>query len=229
MGERAQRFVISLGGSLIVPHDIDVSFLERFNETILTLVDQGFSFIVIPGGGSTARRYQSALRSFGVADTTVLDEVGISALTLNARVLKALFGEHSPGEIIFDGAKIPEAPVVIAAHARPGRSSDAGAVELAQQTGLLCVVNLSNIAYVYREDPRENPNAEQVKDITWSHYQSLIPSQWSSGMSAPFDPVASKMAQEAHLTVAIIEGHDTETFTEFVRHGVLPRGTLIHP
>jgi uridylate kinase len=228
MSDHVKRFVVSLGGSLIVPDEIDTSFLKKFKESILKLVEEGYSFIIIPGGGATARRYQVALKTFGVTDRNFLDEVGISTVRPNAYFLKVLFKDKAYSEVVLDENNLPESPIVIAANGKLGRSSDAGAVELAVSTGLIHVINLSNIARVYSEDPKLNPEAKAFNDLTWKDYRAMIPSEWDPGMSTPFDPVASKMAEEADLTVAIMDGHDTEAFEEFVRAGQL-KGTLIHP
>lgn len=226
MENPGKRFVVSLGGSIIAPDAIDTAFLESFKRVIEALVSEGYSFVIIPGGGATSRRYQAALRTLGVQEGRYLDSVGVSGVAANARLLQALFGL---AQVVWDnGATLGEDSIVIAAGTKPGRSSDAGAVELAGAVGASCVINLSNIAYVYDADPRGNPQARPIADLTWERYRALIPREWDPGMSTPFDPIASAMATEAHLTVAILGGHDTDAFEHFVRTGVL-KGTLIHP
>ena len=55
-------WVISLGGSLIVPDQIDVQFLKGFRNLILSQVKKGNRFIIICGGGRIARNYFTALQ-----------------------------------------------------------------------------------------------------------------------------------------------------------------------
>ena len=55
-----KTFVISLGGSLIVPDKIDVNFLKRFRDVIGKYAKKGFRFAIICGGGKTAREMQHA-------------------------------------------------------------------------------------------------------------------------------------------------------------------------
>ena len=58
--------IISLGGSLIVPKTgIDAAFLKRFRSFIAKRVAKGERFVLICGGGSTARAYQKAARAVG--------------------------------------------------------------------------------------------------------------------------------------------------------------------
>lgn len=230
MGNGQRLFVLSLGGSLITPDAVDVSFLLRFKQTLLSLMDEGFRFIVIPGGGATARAYQRALGDMGISDAVEQDRIGISALKLNAQLLRALFADYAYPHVITNNAQLPEEPfaLLIAAGSEPGRSSDAGAVELAQAAGASTVINLSNIAHVYARDPRENPEAESYVLISWEEYRALIPPQWDPGLSTPFDPVASEMAQRAGLAVAILDGSSDTALTRFIREGIC-EGTLIGP
>ena len=48
--------VISLGGSLIVPEEIDWKFVKEFKKVIEKGIASGYRFIIITGGGKTARR-----------------------------------------------------------------------------------------------------------------------------------------------------------------------------
>ncbi len=53
------KIIISLGGSLIVPDNIDTKFLKEFKELILEHVKKGKKFFIICGGGRICRKYFS--------------------------------------------------------------------------------------------------------------------------------------------------------------------------
>ena len=57
MPTKKESIVISLGGSLLVPDGLDVEFIKNFKQFILTHIEQGYRFILVTGGGKTARRY----------------------------------------------------------------------------------------------------------------------------------------------------------------------------
>ena len=57
--------------------------------------------------------------------------------------------------------------VLVAAGWKPGFSTDNDAVVLAQRFSAQTVVNLSNIAKVYSEDPKKNPAARPVDRLSW--------------------------------------------------------------
>ena len=63
--------VISLGGSLIVPDDIDHAFLKSFRDTIDSCDD--YRFFIVCGGGAVAREYQSAAKDAGIVGHDALD------------------------------------------------------------------------------------------------------------------------------------------------------------
>ncbi len=73
---KLRKIVISLGGSLIVPDEIDSAFLKKFKEIIL---EHDEKFVIICGGGSIARKYQKALTEINGDNQEAQDWIGISA------------------------------------------------------------------------------------------------------------------------------------------------------
>ncbi|MCF0262712.1 MAG: UMP kinase, partial [Sphaerochaetaceae bacterium] len=69
---------------------------------------------------------------------------------------------------------------------------------------------LSNIAKVYTDDPRKNPEAKPIDTISWEDFRKMVGDEWVPGKNAPFDPIASRLAQEAKLTVICADGRDTD-------------------
>jgi len=59
-----KTIILSLGGSLIVPDQVDVNFLKNFKKLVEKYVKRNFRFVIICGGGSIARKYQQAFNSF---------------------------------------------------------------------------------------------------------------------------------------------------------------------
>lgn len=227
-----ETVVISVGGSLIVPNEIDTNFLTNLKELITKEAANGRHFILIAGGGRTARNYQEAARAVDMLDRNDLDWLGIHSTQLNGHLLRTIFRDIAHPVMITnpdDILDIPNhPPIVIAAGYRPGASTDLRAVQIAERVNATKVVNLSNIDYAYTADPREDENAEQIEDITWSEFRKLIPEEWDPGLSAPFDPIAAKHADRGNIEVAIING---EKLTELQNYltGKPFTGTRIHP
>ena len=83
---------MSVGGSLIVPDDIDTDFLTQFKNLIHTqaAIYSGRRFIIIAGGGRTARRYQDAASAVTALTPDDLDWMGIHATRLNGHLLRTI-------------------------------------------------------------------------------------------------------------------------------------------
>ena len=56
----SKTIVIALGGSIMYPEEIDISFLKKFKKFILNRLRDGSRFIIVVGGGRIARIYQDA-------------------------------------------------------------------------------------------------------------------------------------------------------------------------
>ena len=92
--------IISVGGSLIVPKEIDLDFLNSLKKVVLDYLAKGKKFVIICGGGQTARVYQKAARSLSELNSKNLDWLGIEATRINAHLLRAIFYEWAHPDII---------------------------------------------------------------------------------------------------------------------------------
>lgn len=213
-----ERVVVSVGGSCIVPDQIDTGFLKRFRALILEKVQRGFTFTIIAGGGKTARRYQSAANLVTPLTRQDLDWIGIHATRLNGQLLRNIFVGYAHPQIITNPTIDIESdePVIIAAGWQPGCSTDYDAVLMAKNLGATRLVNLSNIDYVYDSDPQKDTDAKKIEKISWAGFRKLIPEEWDPGLSSPFDPIAAKEAEAIGLEVAIVNGAKLEEFSHYL-------------
>jgi uridylate kinase len=227
-----ETVVMSVGGSLIVPDQIDTSFLSNLKKLIEhQIATYGRRFIIIAGGGKTARRYQDAANGVTNLDPEDLDWMGIHATRLNGHLLRTIFRDTAHPVMITnpdDIIDVPKhTPLVIAAGYRPGASTDLRAVQIASHCKATKLINLSNIDYVYTDDPRTNPDATQIPDTTWVEFRKIIPETWSPGLSSPFDPIAAREAERLNIEVAIINGEKPSEIEKYLE-GQEFVGTKIH-
>jgi len=223
-----ERYIISLGGSLIVPDEIDVKFLREFRAIITREVARGKKFLLITGGGKTSRRYSDAAQALGQLNSHDLDWLGIHSTRLNGHLMRTIFRSLAHGRVVDDPARRVSAkePVIIAAGYRPGWSTDYVAVLLAQKYQGQAVVNLSNIDYVYDRDPRKFKDATPIKNISWADFRKIVGNKWNPGLHLPFDPVASKLAQKMKLKVVVMNGKNLPNLKNFLA-GKKFEGTVI--
>lgn len=207
-----ETIVISVGGSLIVPNQIDTSFLSALKALVMKETDppNGRRFIVICGGGKTARRYQDAAGTVSQLSPDDIDWIGIHSTRLNGHLVRTIFREIAHPVMVTNPDEVLDIPrdskLIVAAGYRPGASTDLRAIQIADRVRAKKVVNLSNIDYVYTDDPNKNPGAEKIEEISWSDFRKLIPAEWDPGLSSPFDPVAAREAERLGIEVAIING-----------------------
>ncbi len=227
--EVSKPIVISVGGSLIVPEKIDVGFLQNFKKLINAEIKKGKRFIIICGGGRTARHYQQAGGAVTKLRKDEVDWLGIHSTRLNAQLLKTVLLPHTEEFIVnhpIDDKIIFNKPILVAAGWKPGRSTDYIAVLLAKRFKAEKLLNLSNIDYVYNKDPRKYPDARQVEKISWKEFRKIIPKKWDPGLSSPFDPIASKEAQSLGIDVAVVNGSNITAIRDAINNNEF-KGTLI--
>ena len=227
-----ETIVMSVGGSLIVPDEIDTSFLSSLKKLIETETANGRRFILIAGGGKTARKYQDAAREVGMLDRDDLDWLGLHSTHLNGHLLRTIFRDIAYRVMIKNPDDILDVPeseqLIIAGGYRPGSSTDLRAVQIAERVNAKKVINLSNTDYIYTDNPHDNPDAKKIEDTTWAEIRKILPDDWDPGMSAPFDPVAAKEAEVLGMEVAQINGEKLDELKNYLNDKDFI-GTLIHP
>ena len=165
-------FVLSLGGSLVVPNGgIDTKFLINFNAFIRDQISsKKRRFFITVGGGSEARHYINAAIDIRGHQLTTNDNdwLGIHATRLNAQLIRTIFQDIADTRVIkhYEVILKIDKPLAIAAGWKPGWSTDYCAITLCQDYNISQVINLTNIDHVYSQDPRTNPDATPLSDIT---------------------------------------------------------------
>jgi uridylate kinase len=198
--------VLSLGGSLIVPEEVDVKFLRQFKKTILKNTNK-YKFVIVCGGGSTARKYISALREVGINEK-LQSLSGISATRMNARFMNYFFNIN-PEEGIPHTTKllrkyIKKDNLVFcgALEYKPDQTSDSTAAGIARKFNAI-FINLSNVAGLYDKNPAEYKNARFIPKISWADFYKMAHKQkFKPGQHFILDQTAS----------AIIKRHRIKTY-----------------
>jgi uridylate kinase len=222
-------YVISLGGSLVVPNEINIKFLRLFKNIIEKKIKENKKFIIIVGGGKTARNYQNAAKALTKVSNEDLDWLGIHATRINAHLLLTIFRKYAHFRIIKNPKeKINfKEKILIAAGWKPGFSTDYDAVLLAKTYNSDTIINLTNVDYVYDKDPNKFKSAKPFEEISWKDYLKLIEQKWIPGMSAPFDPIASKLAQKFKFKVIILNGRKLKNLENYLANKNF-QGTIIY-
>ena len=213
---------------------IDYKFLKKFRALIVKEIKKGKKFVIVTGGGNTARVYQNAAGKAARLTRDDKDWLGVHATRLNAHLIKTIFRAYAHPRI----NKNPRTKVdlrkhfkkgeglMVAAGWRPGWSTDYVATILAERFKAKTLINLSNIEYVYTSDPKKNKNAKKIKEINWNSFRKIVGSKWDPGLNTPFDPVASSLAETLGLKVIITNGKDTNNLNKILNNKKF-KGTTI--
>ena len=145
--------------------------------------------------------------------------LGIKATHLNGSLVRAIFADYCQNELVTDPTQDIEfkGRILVAAGWKPGFSTDTDAVYLAKKFGGKLIINLSNIAKVYTDDPRKNPNAQPLDNISWPDFITMVGTEWIPGKNTPFDPIASGMAKDAELKVVCADGRNIENTIKILK------------
>jgi uridylate kinase len=231
MKNNNKTVIISLGGSLIVPDEIDWKFVKNFKKLIEKYIRKKYKFIIITGGGKICRKYQDAASKVTKLTDDDRDWLGIHSTRMNGHFIRTVFREYAHPKINtnpnkLQGFKNFKENILVAAGWKPGWSSDYDAVMLAKNMHFKTIVNFSNINYVFDKDPKKYKDAKKIEKISWQDFRKIVGDKWHPGMSAPFDPIASKLAQQSGLEVIIMNGKNLNNLNNYLE-GKKFQGTII--
>lgn len=216
--------VLSVGGSKIVPNEIDLSFLRALR---LFVRSSKHRFIIVCGGGKTCRTYQEAARNF-TSNENALDWIGIRATQVNAELVRGVFGDLAHKVMLIDPTKkvVWKEKVLVAAGWKPGWTTDLDAVLWAVNQKSKTVVNLTNVSHVFTADPTRNPNAKPIMNLSWDELLQIIGKKHKPGMHVPFDPVAAVLAKKKGITCLVI--NSISELKKYLANRSF-EGSVIHP
>ena len=228
LNSMSKTFVIALGGSVIMPGEINTSFIKRFRKLILKQIGAGKRFIIVAGGGKLARNYQAAAAKITPLPHEDMDWLGIHSTRLNAHLLRTVFGKEAEPAVINSEEKPVKSgkSIIIASGWRPGWSTDYVAIRLAKKIGVDSAIMAGKPDYVYDKDYQIYKNAKPIKKIFWKDYQKLIPKRWIPGFSSPVDPIAARFARKWRIKAYIVRGENLKNL-EGLLNGEKFKGTLI--
>lgn len=230
-----KTIIVALGGSIIHPAKIDVSFLKSFRKFVLRWAGRGKKFVIVAGGGSVARDYQKAADAVVKLSNDDKDWIGIHATRLNAHLLRTIFRKEAYPAVIDSRSKVKilcsmfhvsRFKIFIASGWRPGWSTDYIALRLAADLKIKEVIIAGRPDFVYTKDPEKYKNAKPIKKLSWAEYRKSIPSKWIPGSHSPVDPIGSHLASSRRLVAIIIKGTDLKNFDNLLA-GKKFRGTII--
>lgn len=201
-----ETIVISIGGSVILSEDADVSFFNKL-KTLLEKLTKNYKIYLVVGGGKTARTYIKLGRKLNFEEE-FLDEMGIDLTRANAKLLTNIFGtsnEEIPATT--DKAKDMVEPIVVMGGTTPGHSTDMVGAELAEKTNASKFVIATNVDGVYDKDPNKFSDAKQIPEISIGELIKEHGTEWgTAGKNVVIDGPALEIIKRAKIATFVLNG-----------------------
>jgi uridylate kinase len=204
---------LSIGGSIILQEKNEIDYLSKLAKILITQSRKNKLYIVV-GGGKLARNYQGLAKELGANDA-FLDDVGIAATRMNARLLIAALKNHvypKPARD-FDEAFLAgkSHSIVVMGGTHPGHTTDAVAAMLGEHVGADRFINATSVDGVYSEDPKNNPEAKRFKKLTMDELWELTKNAGHSpGQNVVIDSLAARIIQRSGIPTFVIDGSDLD-------------------
>ncbi len=204
--------VISLGGSLIVPREIDVNFLENFRRIIL-MNKNNYKFVIVCGGGSTARSYIDGLENQKIKNLEYFQNLlGISVTRINARFMSYFFGKDAnqgiPHEIKEVRNLLLKHDIIFCGALRyeKKQTSDSTAAKLAKAFDSN-FINMTNINGLYDKNPKTHRSAKFIPEISHKDFlKKANEIKFKPGQHFVLDQSAAKIINKYKIKTFIIGG-----------------------
>jgi len=205
---KKRLIVISLGGSLIIPNDVDVKFLKEFKKIIKKNTGK-WKFLIVCGGGSIARKYITALNKIGTGEE-FQSLSGISATRMNARFMNYFFNKNSKKGVSHTlkvlEKEIKKQDIVFcgALEYKPKQTSDSTAAEIAVY--FKCdFINLTNVDGLHDKNPSKYKDAKFIPEISWKNFDKMAnEKKFKPGQHFVLDGTASKIILKNKITTYIM-------------------------
>jgi uridylate kinase len=205
---KKQVVVLSLGGSIIIPDNVDSKFLKEFKKIILKNT-KNYKFVIVCGGGSVARKYISALREIK-ANEKLQSLAGISATRMNARFMSYFFGldpeKGIPDKLRKVKKYLKKQDVVFcgALEYKPNQTSDSTSADIAKYFETF-FINLTNVDGLHDKNPQEFKNARHIPWISWQDFDDMVNKiKFKPGQHFVLDQTASKIILKNKIPTYIL-------------------------
>ncbi|MFH1311392.1 MAG: UMP kinase [Nanoarchaeota archaeon] len=221
--------VLSLGGSLIIPDEVDADFLKKFKK-IIKKNTKRYKFVIVCGGGIIARKYIKGLEKAGILEH-LQGLIGIASTRINARFMNYFFNQDSEKGIPHDVKDIKRILLKKnfvfcgALTYKIGATTDAQAAELAISFKSP-FINLTNVSGLHDKNPLKHKDAKLIPEISWKNFNKMANLiKFKPGQHFVLDQRASGIIMKNKIKTYIL-GEDLKQFENVLQNKKF-KGTVI--
>jgi uridylate kinase len=181
-----RRILLKLSGEALANGQkdsiLDFSFIDRVADVLKKCLASGVEIGIVVGAGNIWRGVTGSVKM----QRTRADHMGMLATTMNAIALSDAFIRNGMDATVMSAVEmdtyadhytarhadrlLKEGKIVIFAGGTgsPYFSTDTGAALRAAEIGADAILMAKNIDYIYTADPRKDPNATPIYDVTYA-------------------------------------------------------------
>lgn len=174
-----KRMVVKIGGSLIYKEGLSLNteVLDMIKDWYKRKRSEYEMIVIVVGGGKLSREIGMSVKKH-IKDINDVHSVSMELTQTNAYILKGYLGDKE----IFNPESLGDAyeflmhgtGVMISGGLKHGWSTDMDAAVFADVVGLKKVHKLSDVDGIYTGDPKKDPKATLISDITWDRYRKMF-------------------------------------------------------
>jgi len=214
------RVVLSIGGSVLVPDEKDDAYISGLAKMLKNL-SADCKLLVVTGGGRISRYYIRTGRELGMAETE-LDELGIMATRMNARLLSGAlegYANKIPPSTVEGAASIKDKhKIIVMGGTAPGWTTDFVAASLAEAVGAARLVNATSVDGVYTADPKKSKKAKMLREMSYDDLIMLSGSGHAkAGPTVVFDPLAARLISKAGIPLYVVNGRNLDALRSSIQ------------
>ena len=222
-----KTFVISVGGSAIVPSEIDVKFLKQLKKTVSKLSKKN-KLVIVCGGGKPARDYIKAAKHFGVSDHFA-SLAGIRTTKLNATLVSLIIHGNvlMPDSLKEVNQELRKRNVVVigALGFHPNMTSDATAAQVSNYTNAEMFINVTDVDGLFTKNPKMHKDAKFIPKISFDDFWKIASKiKFKAGQHFVLDQAGAKIIKRHKIKTDILKGMKN---LENVIQGKSFKGTVI--
>ncbi len=222
------KLVIKVGGHLF-PSELNSDRINEFTSILKELKRKNHKIVVVAGGGANARSYIQIARKLG-SDESYCDDIGISLAKLNAKLLISALGDDSYPIVVETTTELRtyylSDKIIVMGGLQPGQSTNAVAAIAAEIVKADLLVNGTDVDGVYTNDPKIDPNAKKLDEVSIDQLlEIIVKSKSSAGGYKLLDPVAVKIIERSKIPTIILDLKDPKNLIRVVEGNII--GTRI--
>ncbi len=212
------NIVLKLGGHIIFGEKLNIQLLDQYRMVLADVFDGVGKWVVVVGGGLTARQYVDAGRMLG------LDEATCDMLAIRITRVNAALTAHALGDLAIQS--IPTSleeirsyaglgKIVVTGGLQPGQSTMAVSALSASVIGAERIVVATDVDGVYTSDPKRNKDARLIPRLTYDELERLLASSSERAGEYPLiDRVGLSLLKRTMTPLYYVNGKHVEKVRE---------------